>query len=156
MKNNTSKVFIVVVILIVVILLIFQNKTGNPTDQTAESAETALTTLQTMVNSDSYHVEVTDENGEKHVLEGTNKTRLAELIAATIQNTQEESISASGPQLSVRVYADTPETEVVLVIYDMGEDTNIGTLQYNGEEFLVQNCGEVFNYLAEIGFFTQR
>lgn len=151
MKNNTSKVFIVVVILIVVILLIFQNKGGNQTEQTAE---TALASLQTMVDSGTYTVEVTDETGENHVLEDTNKARLAELIVGTIQPTQEENISTSSVQISVRIYTDT--TDVVLVIYDMGEDTNIGTLQSNGEEYFVQNCGEVLNYLAEIGFLTQR
>lgn len=151
MKNNTSKVFLVVVILIVAVIFIFQMNGKKETEQTAE---TALTALQTIVDSDSYSVEVIDENGETHVLEDTNKTRLAEIITATIQTTQESDVTLTQPQISVRIY--TPESEVMLVVYDMGEETNIGTLQSNGQDYLVQNCGEVLNYLAEIGFLTQR
>ena len=153
MKNNTSKVFIIVVILIVAVLVIFQMNGKKDTNQTAE---TAIATLQTIVDSDSYSVEVIDENGETHVLEDTNKTRLAEIITSTIQTTQESDFTVSGPQISVRIYTDDPASEVVLVVYDIGEETNMGTLQSGGQEYFVQNCGEVLNYLAEIGFLTQR
>ena len=60
------------------------------------------------------------------------------------------------PQLLVEVTGGDPAVTVGVTVYDAGEDTNFGMISFADKTYPVKNCGEVLNYLAEIGFATVR
>ena len=120
------------------------------------STENCVSILQELVNGDTYAVEVTDASGESHVVEEDRKAQLAQLIVQTIQKTEQLPDMAGISTVSVRIFGGEPVTEVVLTVYDQKEETNFGTLLWKEHTYPVQNCGEVLNYLAELGFYTER
>ena len=101
---------------------------------------------------------MTDESGEKQELDGDSKTMLAELIASTVADASGEDLSEvlENPQLLVEVTGGDPAVTVGVTVYDAGEETNFGMISFADKTYPVKNCGEVLNYLAEIGFATVR
>ncbi len=148
MKKTTWKGFLLVVVVLAV-AIVYQNiKKGG--------AENCVATLQEMVDSGTYAVEVMDSNGESHVVEESRKEQLAQLIVQTVQQTEQIPDMEDIPSLSVRIFGGEPVKEVVLTVYDQKEETNFGTLLWKERTYSVQNCGQVLNYLAELGLYTQR
>ena len=136
MKKSGLRALIGLVVVVIVVILVYQNSGKN-------TAESGIATLQAIVETGEYTVAVTDESGEKQELDGDSKTMLAELIASTVADASGEDLSAvlENPQLLVEV---------------TGEDTNFGMISFADKTYPVKNCGEVLNYLAEIGFATVR
>ncbi len=120
------------------------------------STENCVSTLQELVSGDTYAVEVTDTSGESHVVEEGRKAQLAQLIVQTIQKTEQIPDMDGVPTVSVRMFGGEPMTEVVLTVYDQKEETNFGILLWKEHTYPVKNCGEILNYLAELGFYTER
>lgn len=151
MKKNGWKAFVVVVILAIVLTWVYWGSKN-------QTADEGISAIRTLVESGTYTLEVTDEEGESHALGESNAVRLAQLIAASIVPAEEsiESVSANIPQISVQFSDDETQETLQLIVYDKGEDTNIGMLIYQKKEYPVENCGEVLNYLAELGFSTVR
>lgn len=148
MKKTTWK-WLAAVVAVVVVFVVYQNIKK-------EDAENCVSTLQEMVDGGTYAVEITDVNGENHVVEEGRKEQLAQLIVQTVQKTEQIPDMENIPSLSVRIFGGEPVTEAVLTVYDQKEETNFGTLLWKEHTYAVQNCGEVLNYLAELGFYTER
>ena len=131
MKKSGLRALIGLVVVVIVVILVYQNSGKN-------TAESGIAALQAIVETGEYTVAVTDESGEKQELDGDSKIMLAELIASTVAD-------ASGEDLSA-----------VLENPKFWEDTNFGMISFADKTYPVKNCGEVLNYLAEIGFATVR
>lgn len=149
MQKNKGKILIVVVIIVLLGVLLIQ-KMG------AKSSESVMEQLGKLAETKAYTVEVLREDGEAQEIGETNQTRLLELIAALVQPVEGEELPEDMPQLTVHIAGENPKTDIQLTLYDQGEETDIGLLQNKDQKMIVQNCGEVFNYLAELGFVTQR
>lgn len=149
MQKNKGKILIVVVIIVLLGVILIQ-KMG------AKSSENVMEQLDQLAETKAYTVEVLREDGEAQEIGETNQTRLLELIATLIQPVEGEELPQDRPQLTVHIAGKNPKTDIQLTLYDEGEETDIGLLQNKDQKMVVQNCGEVFNYLAELGFVTQR
>ena len=151
MKKSVFRALIGLVVVVIVVILVYQNSGKN-------TAESGIAAWQAIVEAGEYAVAVTDEAGEKHELENSSKTMLAELIASTVTDASGEDLSAvlSNPQFLVEITGGDPAVTVSVTVYDAGEDTNFGMISFADKTYPVKNCGEVLNYLAEIGFATVR
>lgn len=149
MQKNKGKILIVVFIIVLLGVLLI-HKMG------AKSSESVMEQLGKLTESKAYTVEVLREDGQTQEIGEINQTRLLELIAALVQPVEGEELPEDTPQLIVHILGEDPKTDIQLTIYDEGEETDIGLLQNKDQKMVVQNCGEVFNYLAELGFVTQR
>lgn len=151
MKKSGLRALIGLVVVVIVVILVYQNSGKN-------TAESGIAALQAIVETGEYTVAVTDESGEKQELDGDSKAMLAELIASTVADASGEDLSEvlENPQLLVEVTGGDPVVTVGVTVYDAGEDTNFGMISFADKTYPVKNCGEVLNYLAEIGFATVR
>lgn len=151
MKKSGLRVLIGLAVVVIVVILVYQNSGKN-------TAESGIAALQAIVQTGEYTVAVTDESGTKQELDGSNKTMLAELIASTVTGAEGEDLSAilKNPQLLVEITGGDPAVTVGVVVYDAGEETDFGMIFFADKTYPVKNCGEVLNYLAEIGFVTVR
>ena len=148
MKKTTWRWGLVLIVAGIAFLLYPNFKKG--------STENCVSILQELINGDTYAVEVTDASGESHVVEEARKEQLAQLIVQTIQKTEQLPDMEGISTMSVRIFGGEPVTEVVLMVYDQKEETNFGILLWKERTYPVQNCGEILNYLAELGFYTER
>lgn len=148
MKKKTWKGFLLIIV-VLVLAIVYQNVKK-------DGAANCVATLQELVDGGTYAVEVMDSNGESHVVEESRKEQLAQLIVQTVQEAEQIPDMTDIPSLSVRIFGGEPVKEAVLTIYDQKEETNFGTLLWKERTYSVQNCGEVYNYLAELGMYTER
>ena len=141
MKKSGFRALIGLVVVVIVVILVYQNSGKN-------TAESGISALQAIVETGEYNVAVTDEAGEKHELEDNSKTMLAELISSSVTDAAGEELSAvlENPQILVEITGGD----------DAGEETDFGMISFADKTYPVKNCGEVLNYLAEIGFATVR
>ncbi|WP_394266748.1 hypothetical protein [Anaerotignum sp.] len=151
MKKSGFRVLIGLVVIAVIVILVYQNSGKN-------TAQSGIAALQAIVETGEYTVAVTDESGEKHELEDSSKTMLAELISSTVADAAGEDLSAvlQNPQFLVEITGGDPAATVGVTVYDAGEETDFGMISFADKTYPVKNCGEVLNYLAEIGFATAR
>lgn len=151
MKKSGFRVLIGLVVVAIVVILVYQNSGKN-------TAETGISALQAIVETDQYTVTVTDETGQTQELEDSSKTMLAELLAAVLADAAGTDLSAlsENPQFLVEITGGDPAVTVGVTIYDAGDETDVGMLTFADQTYPVKNCGEVLNYLAEIGFVTIR
>lgn len=151
MKKSGFRVLIGLAVVAIVVILVYQNSGKN-------TAATGISALQAIVETGEYAVTVTDEAGQKQDLQDNSKTMLAELLAATITDAAEADLTAlsENPQFLVEITGGDPSVTVEVIIYDAGQETDLGMLVLGDQRYSVKNCGEAFNYLAEIGFTTIR
>lgn len=152
MKKNGWKVILAIIVIIAVIFVVY--RTSKP-----ENFSQDIDQLQTLADSgeQAYTVEVTDHAGNTRTLEDTGKEQLVSLILATVAESNGEAQELEDlPALTVKITGTDTSFEAQLTVYDQGEETNAGTLQTTNDTYTVQNCGEVLNYLAELGFYTER
>lgn len=151
MKKSGFRALIGLVVVVIVVILVYQNSGKN-------TAESGISALQAIVETGEYNVAVTDEAGEKHELEDNSKTMLAELISFSVTDAAGEDLSAvlENPQILVEITGGDPAGTVGVTVYDAGEETDFGMISFADKTYPVKNCGEVLNYLAEIGFATVR
>lgn len=151
MKKSSFRALIGLVVVVIVVILVYQNSGKN-------TAESGIAAWQSIVATGEYSLSVTDESGEKQELEDSSKTMLAELISASVMDAAGEDVSAvlENPQFLVEITGGDPAVTVGVTVYDAGEDTDLGMISFEGKTYPVKNCGEVLNYLAEIGFATVR
>lgn len=152
MKKNGWKAVVGVVVVIAVIFAVYS--ISKP-----ENFSKDMEQLQTLANSgaEAYTVEAADSEGNSRVLEDNTKEQLVSLILATVSESEGESQDMTDvPALIVKIMGADTSFEAQLTVYDQGEETNVGTLQTTNNTYTVQNCGEVLNYLAELGFYTER
>lgn len=151
MKKSGFRVLVGLVVVVIIVFLVYQNSGKN-------TAESGIAALQAIVETGEYTVTVTDESGEKHELEDNSKTILTELIAATVMDGVGADLTAvvEKPQFLVEITGGEPAVTVGVTVYDAGEETDLGMISFADKTYPVKNCGEVLNYLAEIGFATVR
>ncbi len=149
MKKNKGKIFIVVAVIVLLGVILIQKMGGN-------TSEDAMKQLEKLAETKAYTTEIIGENGEVQEVGETNQARLVELIATMLQPMDTGEVPQDAPTLTVHIMGEDPKTDIRLTIYDQGEETDIGLLQNEDQQILVQNCGEALNYLAELGFATQR
>lgn len=151
MSKSSFRALIGLVVVVIVVILVYQNSGKN-------TAESGIAALQAIVETNEYTVAVTDESGAKQELDGSNKAMLAELIASTVIDASGEDLSKvlANPQFLVEVTGGDPAVTVEVTVYDAGEETDFGMITFADKTYPVKNCGEVLNFLAEIGFATVR
>lgn len=152
MKKNQWKILIAVVAVIVVVFLVYRSSNPHSFSQDMEEMK-----VMTEAGPDAYTVEASDVQGNINEINGTEKERLVQLIlsAVTEKNGKLE-CSEDTPALNVKIIGQDTSFEALLQVYDQGEATNEGLLQTTNDTYVVENCGEVLNYLAELGFYTER
>lgn len=151
MKKSGFRALVGLIVVVIVVILVYQNSGKN-------TAEAGISALRAIAETGEYSVVVTDESGEKHELEGSSKEMLAALISSVVTDAAGEDLSAvqENPQLLVEMTGGDPAVTVGITVYDAGEETDLGMLSFAKRSYPVKNCGEVLNYLAEIGFATAR
>ena len=113
-------------VVVVIVVILVYQNSGKNT------AESGISALQAIVETGEYNVAVTDAAGEE--------------LSAVLEN----------PQILVEITGGDPAVTVGVTVYDAGEETDFGMISFADKTYPVKNCGEVLNYLAEIGFATVR
>lgn len=152
MKKNGWKAIIGVVVVIAAVIAVYS--ISKP-----ENFSKDMEQLQTLADGgvETYTVEVVDSTGNSRVLEDAGKEQLVALVLAMVSESEGEIQDMTNiPVLNVKIIGTDTSFEAQLTVYDQGENTNVGLLQTTNDTYTVQNCGEVLNYLAELGFYTER
>lgn len=152
MKKGTWKAAIGILVVVAVIILVY--RASQPENFTQDMEK--LRTL-TESGSEAYSVEVTDAAGNTQILADGGKEQLAALILEMVSEAEAETqIAEDVPALQVKIVGEDASFEAQLTVYDQGEATDAGVLQTTNDTYTVQNCGQILNYLAELGFYTER
>ncbi|MBM6828521.1 hypothetical protein H9X85_02590 [Anaerotignum lactatifermentans] len=152
MKKKGWKAIIGVIVIVIVIAAVYQLSKPQNFSRDMEQLRTLAES-----GSQAYTVEAADSAGNKFILEDSSKDQLTALILSTV--TEGEGAPQEMPELpalTVKITGADTSFEAKLTVYDQGEATNEGILQTTNDTYAVENCGEVFNYLAELGLYTER
>lgn len=152
MKKGTWKAVAGIIVIVAVIFLVYR---ASQPENFAKDMEQLRTLTES--GSEAYSVEVTDAAGNTQTLADGGKEQLAALILEMVSEAEAETqIAEDVPALQVKIVGEDTSFEAQLTVYDQGEATDAGVLQTTNDTYAVQNCGQVLNYLAELGFYTER
>ena len=107
--------------------------------------------------SDTYEVDLKDVQGIRTLSHGENKKRLLQLIVSVAQEGEKKEIpDKNTPAIGIRIIEKEGDFQAMFWVYDLGEETDMGVFQTENGTYSMKNCGEVLNYLAELGCATER
>ncbi len=107
--------------------------------------------------SDTYEIDLQGMNGTHGLSDAENKKRLLQLIVAEAEKGEEQELpDAHTPALGIRCKEKENGFQAMFWVYDFGEETDLGLFQTESGSYLMKNCGEIFNYLTELGCITER
>lgn len=110
-----------------------------------------------MAEADTYEIDLKDAHGVRALSDAENKKHLLQLIVSVVQEGEKKEMpDESTPALGIRITEKEGDFKAMLWVYDFGEETDIGLFQTENGTYCVKNCGEVLNYLAELGCVTER
>lgn len=107
--------------------------------------------------ADAYTIDLRDAEGIRALSDEKNKEQLLQLVLSVVQEgDKREMPDENTPALGIRITEKEGDFKALLWVYDLGEKTDIGLFQTENGTYSIKNCGEVLNYLTELGCVTQR